>query len=83
MQCAISEPWHAGKWVEDTPPDQLEPMWADWDASPWRHYYINELAQTFDGSYVMLHRWIVANRQMEVEVYLVDQDTVWTALFDD
>jgi hypothetical protein len=52
-------------------------MWADWEASPWRHYYINELAQALDGSYVMLHRWIVVNKQMEVEVYLVDQNVVW------
>ena len=52
-------------------------MWADWEASPWRHYFINELAQTLDGSYVMLHRWIVVNKQMEVEVYLVDQNMVW------
>ena len=41
----------------------------------------NELAQTLDGSYVMLHRWIVANKQMAVEVYLVNQNMVWTAIF--
>jgi len=56
-------------------------MWADWETNPWRHYYVNELAQTLDGSYVMLHRWIVANKQMAVEVYLVNQNMVWTAIF--
>jgi len=29
----------------------------------------------------MLQRWVVARGQMEVEVYLVDQNMVWTALF--
>lgn len=81
MQCPVSEPWHAGKWVEETPPDLLEPMWADWEDNPWRHYYINELAQTLDGGYVMLQRWIVVNKQLEVEVYFVNQNLVCIALF--
>jgi len=29
----------------------------------------------------MLQRWVVVNKQMEVEVYLVNQNTVWTAFF--
>ena len=52
-------------------------MWADWEDHPWRHYYINEPAQTLDGSYVILHQWIVVNKQMKVRVYSVDQDMVW------
>jgi hypothetical protein len=52
-------------------------MWADWEVNPWRHYYINELAQTLDGSYVMLQRWIMADKQMEVEIYPVNHNVVW------
>jgi len=55
-------------------------MWADWEVTPWRHYYINELAQTLDGSYVMLQRWIMVNNQMQVEVYLASWNMVWTEL---
>lgn len=55
-------------------------MWADWEVNQWRHYYINELAQTSEGNYVMLQRWVVVGKRMRVEVYSVDHNMVWAHL---
>jgi hypothetical protein len=56
----VAEFWQAGKWLNEVAPDELTPMWADWEHSPDRHFYINEIAHTRediwcqdDGSYTM------------------------------
>ncbi|KAI0684953.1 hypothetical protein BC835DRAFT_1408984 [Cytidiella melzeri] len=38
--------------------DLLQLMWADFNRSPHRHFYIKELAQTDDGTFVIPMRWV-------------------------
>jgi hypothetical protein len=57
----ITESWQAGKWVDEVALNELTPMWADWQQSPDRHFYINEVARTRDGRYLVPRRWIVQN----------------------
>lgn len=56
---SISESWQAGKWRDEVPLDELSPMWADWETSPDRHFYVDEVACTKEGKYILPKRWIV------------------------
>ncbi|KAH7316379.1 hypothetical protein B0J17DRAFT_634134 [Rhizoctonia solani] len=47
----------ANKWKEETPLDQLTPMYADGG----KFYYVNKLAQLHDGHFVIPWRWITCN----------------------
>ncbi|KAJ7607052.1 hypothetical protein FB45DRAFT_1040587 [Roridomyces roridus] len=60
----------SGKWVSETDLDNLSPMWADWGniSNAHRHFYIKELAQLHDGSYVLLLRWVTLKGVIHVDV---------------
>lgn len=60
---SISESWQAGKWRDEVPLDELSPMWADWETSPDRHFYVDEVACTKAGKYILPKRWIVVNKK--------------------
>ena len=60
---SISESWQTGKWCDEVPLEELSPMWADWEHSPGRHFYVNEVARTKTGQYVVPKRWIVVNKK--------------------
>ncbi|KAF9780518.1 hypothetical protein BJ322DRAFT_1011992 [Thelephora terrestris] len=64
---SISESWQAGKWREEVPLDELSPMWADWEASPEQHFYVNEVACTRAGKYILPKRWIVVDKKEYTE----------------
>ncbi|KAF8994433.1 hypothetical protein BDZ89DRAFT_1179858 [Hymenopellis radicata] len=51
------------------------PMWADFasPANKHRHFYINEIAQTSQGSFVVPLRWLTVKGAVHVEVYKVTQ----------
>ncbi|KAJ7115666.1 hypothetical protein C8R44DRAFT_880092 [Mycena epipterygia] len=69
----ISESWQAGKWTGEVDLDELSPMWADWKSSTsHRHYYIKELAQLTDGSFVIPLRWVTANEIVHADVLRVE-----------
>lgn len=70
----ISESWQAGKWFGEVGLDELTPMWADWQRSPDRHFYVNEVAGTKDGRYVVPRRWIVYDGEEYAEAQLVSID---------
>ena len=36
-------------------------MWADWEKSPDRHFYIDEVARTTAGQYALPKRWVVVD----------------------
>ena len=57
----ITESWQAGKWLNEVSLDELTPMWADWQRSPGRHFYVNEVARTRNGEYLVPRRWVVYN----------------------
>jgi hypothetical protein len=68
---SISESWQTGKWCDEVPLEELSPMWADWDNSPDRHFYVNEVACTKAGKYIFPKRWVIFNKQECVEAHPV------------
>ncbi|KAJ7832377.1 hypothetical protein B0H13DRAFT_2240461 [Mycena leptocephala] len=70
----ISESWQAGKYVNEIDDDDLSPMWANWDGSSHRHFYIKELAQCKDGKYFVPLKWIVYEKQVHCDAYSVIQE---------
>ncbi|KAJ7083339.1 hypothetical protein B0H15DRAFT_785013 [Mycena belliarum] len=68
----VSEFWQAQKWTSEISLDELSPMWADWGSpSSYRHFYVNELAQQADGTYVVPVRWITVNNVVHADVHNV------------
>ncbi len=45
-------------------------MWANWESAmdKHRHFYVRELAQTSDGSYVVLLRWVTVANVVHADV---------------
>ena len=64
---SVSESWQAGKWRDEVPLDELSPMWADWENAPDRHFYVDEVARTKAGKYILPKRWIVVNKEVCAE----------------
>lgn len=57
----ITESWQAGKWLDEAVLDELTPMWADWQHSPNRHFYVNEVSCIKDGRYLVPRQWVIYN----------------------
>ncbi|KAK0239811.1 hypothetical protein EDD85DRAFT_788038 [Armillaria nabsnona] len=86
----ISETWQAAKWLEEIELDELSPMWANWESAmdKHRHFYVRELAQTSDGSYVVLLRWVTmanvhqnAFQQLVLfTIYVISSQLLFTCL---
>jgi hypothetical protein len=57
----IAKFWQVGKWLNEVAPDELTPMWADREHSPNRHFYINEIAHTREGRYLVPRQWVIYN----------------------
>jgi len=60
---SISESWQTGKWRDEVPLEELSPMWADWENAPDRHFYVDEVACTKAGKYILPKRWVVVNKE--------------------
>jgi hypothetical protein len=71
INATISEVWQAEKWLKEVPLDNLSPMWANWEETPYKHFYVNELAQLDDGSLVIPICWVVLNKQVYANLYYV------------
>jgi hypothetical protein len=67
----IAEFWQADKWTSEIGLDELSPMWADWEnkAASHRHFFVNELAQQYDGTYVVPVRWITVENVVHADVH--------------
>lgn len=76
ISSTIAESWQAAKYVDEVALDELSPMWADWDSSPYRHFYIKELAQCQNGHFVIPFKWIVYTDTVHCEAYSVIQEQV-------
>jgi hypothetical protein len=70
----VTESWQAGKWVNEVALDELTPMWADWQRSPNRHFYIDEIARLRDGRYLVPRRWVICNGEEHADAQLVSID---------
>jgi hypothetical protein len=79
MSGPISESWQAGKWTDEVSVDELSPMWADWKnkSASHRHFYIKELAQQFDGTYVIPVRWVTVEGVVHADIHDVEQIEVF------
>jgi len=58
IRTEISEAWQAGKWLNEIEHDDLGPMWADWKNAAHRHFFIKELAQLENNTFIIPIRWI-------------------------
>ncbi|KAJ7165402.1 hypothetical protein C8R46DRAFT_901106 [Mycena filopes] len=65
----VSEFWQAAKYVDEVDLDELSPMWADWVGSPYRHFYVKELAQCRNGTFVVPIKWVVFQGVVHAESY--------------
>ncbi|TEB15367.1 hypothetical protein FA13DRAFT_1876169 [Coprinellus micaceus] len=54
---AMSEMWHGEKWAKEIPPDEMTPMWYDWTRPGSKHFYVHEITELDDGSFVVPLRW--------------------------
>lgn len=61
ISSTLSEAWQAGKWLKEVDFHDLSPMWADWKSAPRRHYFVEELAQLCNGTYVVPLRWVTVS----------------------
>lgn len=67
----VSESWQTGKWRDEVPLEELSPMWADWENAPDRHFYVDEVACTKMGKYILPKRWIVVDKKEYTEGHSV------------
>jgi hypothetical protein len=49
-------------------------MWADWEHSPHRHFYVKELAQLDNGRFIVPLRWVTAHKHVHADAYAVQYD---------
>ncbi|KAJ7440424.1 hypothetical protein FB451DRAFT_1443354 [Mycena latifolia] len=71
----VSEFWQAAKYVEEIEDEELSPMWADWEVSPYRHFYVRELAQRTNQDFVIPVKWVVYKHKVHAEAYAVSQES--------
>lgn len=74
MTSSVSEAWQAGKWLNEVDLNDLSLMWADWSGSPYRHFYIKEIAQLNNGSFVIPLRFMKCDGKEVCEAYEVTQE---------
>src|SRR5882762_8380861 len=60
---SISKLWQMGKWCNEVPLNELSPMWADWENVLERHFYVDKVAHTKAGWYILPKRWIVVDKK--------------------
>ncbi|KAK7682231.1 hypothetical protein QCA50_014818 [Cerrena zonata] len=75
----LSEFYQAER-LNDADIDSLQPMWADFEKTPYRHFYIKEIAQLRDGCFVVPIKWISVvegdRKTMCVDILSVTIDNV-------
>jgi len=67
----ITEVWHAEKWCKTFDSAILAPMYDDEHS---QHYYINELACTRNGNYVIPIQWVNRQGKMHADAFTVILD---------
>ncbi|KAF7351608.1 hypothetical protein MSAN_01593300 [Mycena sanguinolenta] len=67
----IREFWHAQKWRKTMDLDILSPMYA----TGLKHYYVNEVCQLGDGSFVVPVRWVTFRGKIYADAFSVTFDS--------
>lgn len=72
----VSEFWHAKRQMDAKDLDLLPPMWADVKSDArHRHFYVKELAQMHDGTFVIPMVWYSMKGEMHADVYIAHLNT--------
>ncbi|KAF9013807.1 hypothetical protein BDZ89DRAFT_1166951 [Hymenopellis radicata] len=73
ISSTVSETYQAAKWLEESSPTDLSPMWANWKSSAdrHRHFYVDELTLS-DSGYVIPLRWVSIANIVYADVLRVD-----------
>ena len=74
----MQEVWHGNKWLYEIDRDLLSPMY---DAGGGRHYYVNELAQLADGSFIIPFLWFTYKGEVYADSWTVTINTM-VSLFE-
>ncbi|TFK22439.1 hypothetical protein FA15DRAFT_657497 [Coprinopsis marcescibilis] len=67
----VAEMWQADKWVKEVPYDELSPMWFDEKKAEKKHYYIKEITEHSDGSFVVPMRWVTKRGVVHAQSYIL------------
>ncbi|EAU92084.2 hypothetical protein CC1G_09605 [Coprinopsis cinerea okayama7 len=67
----VSEMWQAEKWLKEVPVDELSPMWYDGSVQERKHFYIKEITERRDGSFVLPIRWVTIRSAVHAECYVL------------
>ena len=61
---AVSEIWHGGRLL-NLDPSMLTPMYIDGI----RHYYVGEVCQLSDGTFIIPIRWLIYQKTLHAQAY--------------
>lgn len=65
----VSEVWQAKKWAEELGSDSLTPMAIGKEN---QHFYVNELARTTDGRYIIPLKWFTMKKELHCDCFKVE-----------
>ncbi|KAL1657938.1 hypothetical protein GGF50DRAFT_68231 [Schizophyllum commune] len=68
---SVAEVWQTKKLTKCVDLDDLSPMWADWELSPFTHFYVREVAQLGSGKYVMPMRWVTVDSRVYFDGFIL------------
>jgi hypothetical protein len=63
----ISEMWHGEKWTKELTENELTPMWCDFTRPGAKHYYVREITEVDNGSFVLPLKWVVKEGAVHAE----------------
>jgi hypothetical protein len=63
----MSEMWHGEKWIKELTKNELTPMWCDFTKRGTKNYYIHEITEVDDGTFLLPCKWVVKNGAVHAE----------------
>ncbi len=83
MARGVSEFWQADRLLNEDDLDLLQPMWADFQRAPHRHFYVKELAQTEGGEFIVPLMWLKEDGEVWADGHAVRQEEVRVGQWDE
>ncbi|KAG6819454.1 hypothetical protein H0H93_011664 [Arthromyces matolae] len=78
---SVSEFFQAEKFTKEVELDELTPMWADWERDSDRHFFVKEIAQLTDQSFIVPIKWFSMDGKIFAQAYRV-QYSLERQMFD-